>query len=114
MIISAAAGDRSEFAGAIKNERNGQGVQVVLLADRFGTERYGVVHRMLLQQAGIHANPFESSAQQLLIQLANGLPRRLNQVAQRAMQQALEQNSRAVTAAHIHSALELLPWVAKL
>ena len=67
-----------------------------------------------LQQAGIHANPFESSAQQLLIQLANGLPRRLNQVAQRAMQQALEQNSRAVTAAHIHSALELLPWVAKL
>jgi type II secretory pathway predicted ATPase ExeA len=67
-----------------------------------------------LQQAGIHANPFDSSAQQLLIQVANGLPRRLNQVAQRAMQQALEQNSRAITVAHIHSALELMPWVAKL
>ena len=67
-----------------------------------------------LQQVGIHANPFESAAQQLLIQLANGLPRRLNQVAQRAMQHALEQNSRAITPAHIHGAIELMPWVAKL
>jgi len=67
-----------------------------------------------LQEVGIHANPFEAAALQLLLQAGNGLPRLLNHLAQRALEQAAAQNSRAVTAAHVQQALELLPWVAQL
>jgi len=67
-----------------------------------------------LEQAGLHANPFEAAALQLLLQAANGLPRLLNHLAQRALEEAVLQNSRAITAAHVQRALELLPWVAQL
>lgn len=67
-----------------------------------------------LEQAGIHANPFEAAASQLLLQAANGLPRLLNHLAQRALEEAALQNSRVITAAHVQRALELLPWVAQL
>lgn len=67
-----------------------------------------------LADAGIHANPFDAAAAQLLLQAANGLPRLLNHLAQRALEAAAAQNSRQVTTAHIHSALELMPWIAKL
>ena len=67
-----------------------------------------------LAEAGIHADPFEAAAAQLLLQAANGLPRLLNHLAQRALEAAAAQNSRQVTIAHLHCALELMPWVAKL
>jgi type II secretory pathway predicted ATPase ExeA len=67
-----------------------------------------------LAEAGIHANPFDAAAVQLLLQAANGLPRLLNHLAQRALEAAAAQNSRQVTTAHIHRALELMPWIAKL
>jgi type II secretory pathway predicted ATPase ExeA len=67
-----------------------------------------------LEEVGIHANPFEPAAHQLLIQAANGLPRAVNHLAQRAIETAAAENSRTVTTAHLHRALELLPWVAKL
>jgi type II secretory pathway predicted ATPase ExeA len=67
-----------------------------------------------LQEVGIHANPFEAPALQLLLQAGNGLPRLLNHLAQRALEEAAAQNSRAITAAHVQRALELLPWVAQL
>jgi len=67
-----------------------------------------------LQQVGIHASPFEAPALQLLLQAGNGLPRLLNHLAQRALEEAALQNSRTITAAHVHRALELLPWVAQL
>lgn len=67
-----------------------------------------------LEEVGLHANPFEEAALQLLIQAANGLPRLLNHLAQRAMEAAAAQNTRTVTTAHLHRALELMPWVAKL
>jgi type II secretory pathway predicted ATPase ExeA len=67
-----------------------------------------------LEQAGIHANPFEAAASQLLLQVANGLPRLLNHLAQRALEEAALQNSRVITAAHVQRALQLLPWVAQL
>ncbi|MBU6401064.1 MAG: AAA family ATPase [Verrucomicrobia bacterium] len=67
-----------------------------------------------LQAVGIHANPFEAAALQLLVQAGNGLPRLLNHLAQRALEEAAAQNSRTVTAAHLQRALELLPWVAQL
>lgn len=67
-----------------------------------------------LEQVGIHANPFEAAALQLLVQAGNGLPRLLNHLAQRALEEAASQNSRIITATHVQRALELLPWVAQL
>jgi len=67
-----------------------------------------------LEQVGIHTNPFEAAALQLLVQAGNGLPRLLNHLAQRAFEEAAAQNSQTVAAAHVQRALELLPWVAQL
>jgi type II secretory pathway predicted ATPase ExeA len=67
-----------------------------------------------LQQVGIHADPFEAPALTLLLQAGQGLPRLLNHLAQRALEQAAAQNTRVITAAHVQQALELLPWVAQL
>lgn len=67
-----------------------------------------------LEQVGIHANPFEAPALNLLLQAGNGLPRLLNHLAQRALEEAAQQNSRTVTTAHMQRALELLPWVTRL
>lgn len=67
-----------------------------------------------LQEVGIHANPFEAAALQLLLQAGQGLPRLLNHLAQRALEQAAAQNARAVSAAHVQQALELLPWLTRL
>ena len=67
-----------------------------------------------LQEVGIHTNPFQAPALQLLVQAGNGLPRLLNHLAQRALEEAAAQNSPTVTATHMQRALELLPWVAQL
>jgi len=67
-----------------------------------------------LAEAGIHSNPFEEAALHLLIQAANGLPRVVNHLAQRALETAAAQNSRLITTAHLQRAIELLPWIAKL
>jgi len=67
-----------------------------------------------LEQVGIHANPFEAPALSLLLQAGNGLPRLLNHLAQRALEEAAAQNCPTVTAPHVQRALELLPWVAQL
>jgi type II secretory pathway predicted ATPase ExeA len=75
------------------------------------------VHRYIecrLEEAGIHSNPFEEAALHLLIQAANGLPRAVNHLAQRAVEAAAAQNSRLVTTAHLQRAIALLPWIAKL
>ncbi len=62
-----------------------------------------------LQDVGIHANPFDAAALQLLLQAGNGLPRLLNHLAQRSLEEAAAQNSRVVSPAHVQRALELLP-----
>jgi type II secretory pathway predicted ATPase ExeA len=67
-----------------------------------------------LEEAGIHSNPFEEAALNLLIQAANGLPRAVNHLAQRALEAAAAQNSRLLTPVHVQCAIELLPWIAKL
>jgi type II secretory pathway predicted ATPase ExeA len=67
-----------------------------------------------LQEVGIHTNPFQAPALQLPVQAGNGLPRLLNHLAQRALEEAAAQNSPTVTATHMQRALELLPWVAQL
>jgi type II secretory pathway predicted ATPase ExeA len=67
-----------------------------------------------LQEVGVHSDPFEPAALQLLIQAGRGLPRLLNHLAQRALEEAALDNSRAITSAHVQRALELMPWVAQL
>ena len=67
-----------------------------------------------LQEVGIHANPFDAAALQLLVRAGQGLPRLLNHLAQRALEAAAAQNSRAITATHVQRALEFLPWVAQI
>jgi type II secretory pathway predicted ATPase ExeA len=78
-----------------------------------GPELHGYIQARL-EEVGVHTNPFEAAALHLLVQTANGLPRLLNHLAQRALEEAAAQNSRTVTAAHVQRALELLPWVAQL
>lgn len=78
------------------------------------TEELAAYVEFRLQEAGIHANPFDAAALQLLVRAGNGLPRLLNHLAQRALEEAATENSRAVTAAHAQRALDLLPWVAQL
>jgi type II secretory pathway predicted ATPase ExeA len=67
-----------------------------------------------LQEVGIYTNPFDAPALQLLVQAGNGLPRLLNHLAQRALEEAAAQNSPTVTATHLQRALALLPWAAQL
>lgn len=67
-----------------------------------------------LQAASIHAMPFEEPALRLLLQAANGRPRLVNHLAQRALEAAAAQNLRSVAPTHVQSALELMPWLAKL
>ena len=78
-----------------------------------GQELTGYVQARL-QEVGIHANPFDAAALQLLLQAGNGLPRLFNHLAQRSLEEAAAQNSRAITTAHVQRALELLPWVTQL
>lgn len=67
-----------------------------------------------LEQVGIHCSPLEPSALQLLLQAAQGLPRRLNHLAQRAMEAAVRENSQTLSSAHVQEALKLMPWLARL
>lgn len=66
-----------------------------------------------LQEVGIRSDPFEPAARQLLLQAARGLPRQLNHLAQRAFEEAARQGTSTITAAHLHGALALMPWVAQ-
>ena len=80
----------------------------------WGQEELAGYVQARLQEVGIHADPFEPAALQLLLQAGHGLPRLLNHLAQRALEEAALDNSRAITALHLQRALELMPWVAQL
>ena len=67
-----------------------------------------------LGEVGIHGVPFEESAIHLLLQAAQGLPRHLNHLAQRALEEAARQNCSSVSSTHVQNALNLMPWLAKL
>ena len=60
---------------------------------------------------GIRANPFEDNALELLIQAADGLPRALNHLAQRALEEAASVASASISAVHVQKALDRLPWL---
>jgi type II secretory pathway predicted ATPase ExeA len=66
-----------------------------------------------LQEVGIRASPFEPAAETLLLQSAQGSPRTVNTLLQRAMEQAAIAGRRAVTTADLHAALDALPWLSR-
>jgi general secretion pathway protein A len=84
-----------------------------LQLDRWPAESFGEYLHRRLAEVGIHSSPFEPPAETLLLQSAQGLPRTLNALLQRAMEQAAMANRRAVTAADVQLALDALPWLAR-
>lgn len=67
-----------------------------------------------LASSMIHQNPFDENAQHTLIQVANGNPRLLNQLARNSLQKACEEQSTTVTLAHVQESIEELPWLPRL
>lgn len=67
-----------------------------------------------LREASVLSNPFDAAAQELIAQTAQGRPRILNHLAQRSLEEALLDQSRAVTIQHVQRALDRLPWLASL
>lgn len=81
--------------------------------DRWPAESFSDYLHGRLAEVGIHSSPFEPAAQTLLLQSAQGIPRTLNALLQRAMEQAALSNRRVVTSADVQLALDALPWLAR-
>lgn len=67
-----------------------------------------------LAEVGIHASPLEPAAEELLLQSAQGVPRALNHLLQRALETAAAASRRQVTPADVQAALDTLPWIVRL
>jgi type II secretory pathway predicted ATPase ExeA len=67
-----------------------------------------------LRAVGVHANPFEDQALELLIQAGGGLPRAINHLAQRAIEAAAAATTATISAPHVQAALDRLPWLNSL
>lgn len=66
-----------------------------------------------LAEVGIHASPFESPAEELLLQSAQGSARLLNGLLQRSLELAASAQRREVTRNDVQAALDTLPWIAR-
>ena len=85
-----------------------------LQLERWPAESFCAYLHQRLAEVGIHSSPFEPPAETLLLQSAQGLPRTLNTLLQRAMEEAASANRRAVTSADVQRALDALPWLARV
>jgi hypothetical protein len=81
--------------------------------DRWPADSFSEYLRRRLAEVGIHSSPFEPAAEALLLQSAQGIPRTLNALLQRAMEQAALANRRVVTSADVQIALDALPWLGR-
>ncbi len=81
--------------------------------ERWPAESFNDYLHQRLAEVGIHSSPFEPAAETLLLQSAQGIPRTLNALLQRAMEQAALANRRVVTSADVQVALEALPWLGR-
>lgn len=66
-----------------------------------------------LAEVGIHASPLEGAAETLLVQSAQGSPRTLNALLQRALETTALAQRRLVSVSDVQAALDALPWVAR-
>lgn len=71
-----------------------------------------VLQRLI--EVGIHSSPLEPAAEELLIQSAQGSPRRANHLLQRSMEAAALAQRRQVITADVQKALDQLPWLSRL
>jgi len=67
-----------------------------------------------LRAVGVHANPFEDQALELLTQTAGGLPRAINHLAQRSIEAAAATATPTISATHVQAALDRLPWLSSI
>lgn len=81
--------------------------------DRWPADSFSEYLRRRLAEVGIHSSPFEPAAEALVLQSAQGIPRTLNALLQRAMEQAALANRRVVTSADVQVALDALPWLGR-
>jgi len=79
--------------------------------ERWPAESFSEYLHRRLAEVGVHSSPFEPAAETLLLQSAQGIPRTLNALLQRAMEQAALANRRLVTSADVQVALDALPWL---
>ena len=66
-----------------------------------------------LADVGLHENVFAPEAQALLLRIANGIPRTLIHLGQRAFEEAARERSRTIGREHILKALDQMPWLAR-
>lgn len=76
-------------------------------------ESFSAYLHQRLAEVGLHTTPFEPAAETLLLQSAQGIPRTLNALLQRSMEQAALANRRNVTSGDVQFALDTLPWLAR-
>jgi hypothetical protein len=81
--------------------------------ERWPADSFSEYLRRRLAEVGIHSSPFEPAAETLLLQSAQGIPRTLNSLLQRAMEQAALANRRVVTSTDVQVALDALPWLGR-
>ncbi len=82
--------------------------------DRWPVENLRDYLTQRLAEVGIHSSPFDAAAETLIVQSAQGSPRAVNALLQRAMENAACSNRRAVGQADVQFALDSLPWLARL
>lgn len=66
-----------------------------------------------LREAAIHVPLFEPAAEEIIIQASQGVPRQINHLAQRAIENALSEGLGSVSTLHVQTALESLPWLTR-
>lgn len=84
-----------------------------LRLDRWPKEPMHAYLHGRLAEVGIHASPFEAAAEQLLLQSAQGTPRRLNSLLQRTLEIAAAAARRQANSADVQTALDTLPWISR-
>jgi general secretion pathway protein A len=77
-------------------------------------EEAGAYVQRRLAEVGLHENVFAPDAQELLLRIAGGIPRRINHLGQRAFEEAARERSRIISREHIQKALDQLPWLGRL
>ncbi|HYV31396.1 MAG TPA: AAA family ATPase [Candidatus Binatia bacterium] len=85
-----------------------------LRLDRWPKDELQAYLQARLAEVGIHASPLEPAAEELLLQSAQGSPRTVNSLLQRTLEIAATAGRRQVSPAEVQSALDTVPWVARL
>ena len=64
-----------------------------------------------LQEVGIFSEPFQPQVIDMLIEASAGIPRTINQLAQRSFEAALMANEQRINTQHFEQALACMPWI---